>query len=52
MAFTANDKCEIRVCVYLKKIVHRREYCKIIVAFHANAKLLSFSDKLKTASGK
>ena len=52
IVFTTNGKREIRVYVFLKKLVHRLEKCKIILTFHANAKLLNFTEKLKTASGK
>ena len=35
-----------------KQIVHKREYCKIILTSDTKAKLLNFTEKLKTASGK
>ena len=35
-----------------KKRVHRKEKCKIILASDANAKLLNFTEKVKTVSGK
>ena len=43
---TVFKKREIRVHV-LKKFVHRREQCKIILTFHVNAKLLNVFEKLR-----
>ena len=43
LVFTANGKRQIRVYVSSEELVNRREYCKIILAFDANAKLLNFT---------
>ena len=40
--FTANGKREIRIYIFLKKLVHIWEESKIIVTFDAHAKLLNF----------
>ena len=39
-----------RVYVFLKKkLVHRREWCKIILTFDANAKLFNFTEKTENS---
>ena len=52
ITFTANDKREIRFYVFVKRMVHRREKCKKILTFDADAKILNFTERLKTASRK
>ena len=52
IAFTANGKREIRVFVFLKNGYIDENSPKIILTFDADAKLLNFTEKLKTASGK
>ena len=48
----ANSKCEIHVYVFLKKLLHSSEQCKIVLTFDANSNVLNFTEKLKTESGK
>ena len=52
--FTTNGKREIRIYVFLKKKYEYKEEkkYKVILTFDDNAKLLNFSEKLKTPSGK
>ena len=50
--FIANGKSEIHVYVFFKNEYIDDNNVKIILAVHADAELPSFSEKLKTASGK